>query len=724
MPPLLRCHRCQRYGHHQNNCKAAYPICGICSKRHDTAICLTKYKADEPTTAKCPQCRMGHHSWNKRCPERLRREHARRNQTPSNSNTAGTQATKPAQQQPGPRQNQVSNHSRPTSHSGSSYRNILKGTQESVAPKSRVQHTNLSQQTPPPSNDPVTPPRPQRTPRSPRVPRLNLQTQPQPQPNPPPSQQSFTPPEINHSPQPSTSYAPIPQAPNSYSFTHFPSLSQQNPSQTSSQSFFTNPIIGLLLQPQILETAIFALLGKFYPGLDQDENFVNAIRQHWTDTCRGLITLVKNTIPSKRIEDINCHDANTLSIQITLLNTTLTIHNIYRPPASVLDANLLFAAAETQDTIISGDFNAHHPFLKSPSLTNATGDHLHSLLEDFPGVKLLNNVDIPTHIAGGRLDLTFVSHNLTYGSSWDLHPLLTSDHYGTVSSFRLDKLPDPPPPPRRWNPDFAHWDLFEQHMTSWAERYSVRPPEDADNILLSLNNQLNEAAASSMPKKKSFVKDHKDSWYYNPRIKAMNKRLNRVRKLFRRNNTEALYQTLISVARHATEVANDVKKEKWLDWCSQVSGLTPIQKIWAWFNKVSGKRYTARVTHPDPPAEALRIAQNFANRSKSDNLSIQARQRQEVLYPIRMNMVTAGCNIPDDTDALYTMEELNTALSKNKDTAPGADNITYSMLKHMGNPAKEIYLKLINKTHVERVRPQLWRQQDTQPVPKPKEENA
>ncbi|XP_068225524.1 uncharacterized protein [Palaemon carinicauda] len=308
MPPLLRCHRCQRYGHHQNNCKATYPICGICSKRHDTAICLTKYKADEPTTAKCPQCRQSHHSWNKRCTERLKREYARRNQTPSNSNAAGSQINKPAQQQPGP-----------------------------------------------------------------------------------------------------------------------------------------------------------------------------------------------------RIADINCHDANTLSIQITLLNTTLTIHNIYRPPASVLDANLLFAAAETQDTIISGDFNAHHPFLKSPSLTNSTGDHLHSLLEEFPGVKLLNNVDIPTHIAGGRLDLTFVSQNLRHGSTWDLHPILTSDYYGTVSSFRLEKLPDPPPPPRRWNPDFANWELFEQHMTTWAERYSVGPPEDSDNILLSLNNQLNEAAASSMPKKKSFV---------------------------------------------------------------------------------------------------------------------------------------------------------------------------------------------------------------------------
>ncbi|XP_068241088.1 uncharacterized protein [Palaemon carinicauda] len=38
--------------------------------------------------------------------------------------------------------------------------------------------------------------------------------------------------------------------------------------------------------------------------------------------------------------------------------------------------------------------------------------------------------------------------------------------------------------------------------------------------------------------------------------------------------------------------------------------------------------------------------------------------------------------------------------------------------------AGEGFSILINKTHVERVRPRLWRQQDTQPVPKPKEENA
>ncbi|XP_068225651.1 uncharacterized protein [Palaemon carinicauda] len=239
-------------------------------------------------------------------------------------------------------------------------------------------------------------------------------------------------------------------------------------------------------------------------------SFVNytVYRKDFTNTTRGLLTLIKNTIPSKRINDIDCHDAESLSIQITLSNTSLAIHNIYKSPTKVIDANLFFATAETRDTLFAGDFNAHHPFLQSTSPTNITGNHLHSLLEDFPGVKLLNNVDIPTHIAGGRLDLTFVSSNLCNNSSWDLHPLLTSDHYGIIFSLWLEKLPDPPPP-RRWNPDFAKWDIFEQHMTKWADNYSVDPPETCDIILQTLNDQLNIAAAISMPKRKTYTNDHK-----------------------------------------------------------------------------------------------------------------------------------------------------------------------------------------------------------------------
>ncbi|XP_068243803.1 uncharacterized protein [Palaemon carinicauda] len=205
----------------------------------------------------------------------------------------------------------------------------------------------------------------------------------------------------------------------------------------------------------------------------------------------------------------------------------------------------------------------------------------------------------------------------------------------------------------------------------------------------------------------------------------MNKRINRTRKLFRRHRTDGLLLLLRELIAEAVQVANEVKREKWLQWCSKISQQTSLKAIWAWFNKVSGsKRHQTKPTHPQPHQEAMNIAQTLANRSKSTNLCPATQARQEQLRPRRNDLVRAACNEPSCTDALYTSAELEAALAKCRDTAPGADGITYSMLKHLGEPAKNSYLHIINLTHAQNIRPEPWNKQDTNPIPKPKEMNA
>ncbi|XP_064089185.1 uncharacterized protein LOC135203381 [Macrobrachium nipponense] len=46
------------------------------------------------------------------------------------------------------------------------------------------------------------------------------------------------------------------------------------------------------------------------------------------------------------------------------------------------------------------------------------------------------------------------------------------------------------------------------------------------------------------------------------------------------------------------------------------------------------------------------------------------------------------------------------------------------MLKNMGTAAKTVHLHIINRTYTERSRPTQWNQQNTQPIPKPKEPNS
>lgn len=71
-PEPLRCFRCQRYGHHKDNCSRAV-TCGICSGRHWTEKCLTLYKEKKEVHHRCANCGAAHHAWNPACPVRLQR---------------------------------------------------------------------------------------------------------------------------------------------------------------------------------------------------------------------------------------------------------------------------------------------------------------------------------------------------------------------------------------------------------------------------------------------------------------------------------------------------------------------------------------------------------------------------------------------------------------------------------------------------------------------------
>ena len=124
---------------------------------------------------------------------------------------------------------------------------------------------------------------------------------------------------------------------------------------------------------------------------------------------------------------------------------------------------------------------------------------------------------------------------------------------------------------------------------------------------------------------------------------------------------------------------------------------------------------------PNPQQEAERLAISFADRTSSDNLPISVRLKQQQLEQRRWQEIEHACSLQDDTDIPYTLEELQAAHKKGKDTAPGADNITYTMIANLGTPGELILLKLINKTHTHRTRPSTWNEQDTQPIPKPKD---
>ncbi|KAG0713960.1 putative RNA-directed DNA polymerase from transposon X-element [Chionoecetes opilio] len=328
------------------------------------------------------------------------------------------------------------------------------------------------------------------------------------------------------------------------------------------------------------------------------------------DGCRGLMVLVRSSLPHHRITDpVQCGEGvEVLAVQLQLAGLPLLVYNIYSSPRKQLEAGELLSLATHSSVVVAGDFNAHHPLLQSVSPTNAAGRHLAAVLEEVPEVALLNSGE-PTHVRGGRLDLTLVSRGLTPGASWRVHPTLTSDHYAVTTTLRIALLLPPRHPPPRWNVHRADWVKFQAVLDEWWARYE--PPDDLDQRERDLTAAIERAAEAAIPRKVPGRHRRDNWWFYNEEVREQNHLVNIHRKLYRMRPTPTNLELLKEVVRHAREVTWRVREAKWLEWCASFTQHTRLADLWTKLRTASGKRPPNPPAHPQPQQEADRLVDMF-----------------------------------------------------------------------------------------------------------------
>ncbi|XP_068222183.1 uncharacterized protein [Palaemon carinicauda] len=114
-----------------------------------------------------------------------------------------------------------------------------------------------------------------------------------------------------------------------------------------------------------------------------------------------------------------------------LVRTTIPITRLHNPIPCGDNVETL-AVTKERLTLLCGDFNAHHPILSFPSTTSPSGEHIPFALGELEGVTLLNT-EQPTHLRGGRLDLTFATTAMRHLTRWQVHSTLVIDHFVTVT---------------------------------------------------------------------------------------------------------------------------------------------------------------------------------------------------------------------------------------------------------------------------------------------------
>ena len=440
-----------------------------------------------------------------------------------------------------------------------------------------------------------------------------------------------------------------------------------------------------------------------------------------SETTRGSMILIHASLPCSPIQDpIPCGDGvESLAVRLHLPEETIDVYNIYRHPTrATLDIGELCAAAEGGGYIIGGDFNAHHPLLHSVSRATPQGSHIAEILDDCPGVTLLNNGE-PTHVRGGRLDLTMASASLTDRLTWGIHASLLSDHFALSFNLRLVTLPPAAPPPPTWRIRDANWPLFQATLAQWAASYTPQE-DDIDLLEAHFSSAVTAAATTAIPQTRANARRHRDFWYYNEEIKEANHWVNILRRAFRRNRTPESLANLRDAVQEARETAHRVRVEKWREWCAEFGAHTSIGELWAKL-RIATSRATPRHTHQDPEGEAHRLAAEFAGRSLSTSLPLEVQHELEGQRPSRERLINIAAATPDVADTPFSIEELHAALKKSSDTAPGHDRITYSMVSHLGQEGEEAFLQLVNTSWTMGRLPTPWKQADIVPIPKPRE---
>ena len=116
------------------------------------------------------------------------------------------------------------------------------------------------------------------------------------------------------------------------------------------------------------------------------------------------------------------------------------------------------------------------------------------------------------------------------------------------------------------------------------------------------------------------------------------------------------------------------------------------------------------------------LADQYENASSDNNLSEEFIRHRRRFETEQESILNDRSEYGGAINELFTMQELRTALAAAKDTAPGRDNITASMLRHLPESSLQVLLDLYNETWRQQQLPKEWKHSKIVPVLKPQKD--
>ena len=473
-----------------------------------------------------------------------------------------------------------------------------------------------------------------------------------------------------------------------------------------------------------------------------------------TTTELGTAIYVRNniTVDNIIIQSSECqYSATTIHLS---KNNKFSICNIYNQPSFNYNLenirNIITNLPEPY--ILMGDFNAHSPIWDENCLEADNPGRKIELLMDELNLNCLNEENTYTYLshtngAMSSIDITMCSTQIIDRFEWcTLEDRYTSDHAPILITCLRETEQERP---TRYITDHADWTKYKITASSIPEFNEELHIEESYQIL---KNCIITAADNSIPKSKT-KKGKKEVPWWSKELKELliekhrnsNKLIRLKKKLSKLMNETNLRQEqkiqIINTTIHITSVRINLnkisaifkrevrkrKEESWKKYLSSINSRTPIKKIWKRFRKVNGG-------NTSPPKHALKIngvsihdtkeicdhiGKQLKDTSSNDNYERQFQQfkiNAETKEKFKFNNKS---RIHEEYNANFTMEELNEAVSRSGNTAPGKDKINFAMIEQLPLNTKQYIIDMYNFIWNNDIIPEEWTHSTVIPIPKP-----
>ena len=342
------------------------------------------------------------------------------------------------------------------------------------------------------------------------------------------------------------------------------------------------------------------------------QNFTTVRRDRPQGQGGGLLIFIHKSInfhqqpqSPETLSDLHLEE---LTISAKLGNTELIISNIYIPPTSSCTAGYqpsIDHLMTTPDTLILGDFNAHHSSWHATS-TDTRGKNLADSIcnSDFGILNWDTPTRLPSNATPSSPDVSLASSSLITSTNWNTITTLGSDHLPIL--IRLQTTVSVTPASHRTyvNLKKANWARFTQEI---EDKLSNRPlPSDCQKDEKTLRAIILKAASHHTPTGR-----HKINTEPVPaEILDLTKERDELRQ---RDHTSPELQHL---NKEITRTTTAHRQAKWMQFVETMDHKIDSSKLWRTIKAIDGKSTTtaeneAIVFNEKPTSSPKDIANKF-----------------------------------------------------------------------------------------------------------------